>query len=112
MNTAARANRRMIGTKTRTATLSSIMAAALGGVIGPNARIGNHEPEVSVSIRPSGWLEVRTRPCYREAVDVVPPGRRPAMAQQKTILIVDDDFELVEGLRLMLERQGYRVIRA
>jgi DNA-binding response OmpR family regulator len=34
------------------------------------------------------------------------------MAQAKTILIVDDDFELVEGLRLMLERQGYRILRA
>jgi len=34
------------------------------------------------------------------------------MASAKTILVVDDDFELVEGLRLMLERQGYRVIRA
>src|SRR5205809_6225905 len=34
------------------------------------------------------------------------------MAASKTILIVDDDMELVEGLRLMLERQGYRVIRA
>src|SRR5205085_10859371 len=34
------------------------------------------------------------------------------MAATKTILIVDDDFELVEGLRLVLERQGYRVIRA
>ncbi|HEX4589376.1 MAG TPA: response regulator [Gemmataceae bacterium] len=31
---------------------------------------------------------------------------------QKTVLIVDDDFELVEGLRLVLERQGFRVIRA
>src|SRR5262245_40354880 len=39
------------------------------------------------------------------------PGGDP-MAQAKTILIVDDDFELVEGLRLMLERQGYRVLRA
>jgi DNA-binding response OmpR family regulator len=34
------------------------------------------------------------------------------MAEAKTILVVDDDFELVEGLRLMLERQGYRVLRA
>src|SRR6059058_5810639 len=34
------------------------------------------------------------------------------MAASKTILIVDDDFELVEGLRLVLERQGYRVLRA
>lgn len=31
---------------------------------------------------------------------------------QKTILIVDDDRELVEGLRAVLERQGYRVMQA
>ena len=30
----------------------------------------------------------------------------------KTILIVDDDRELVVGLRAVLERQGYRVIQA
>src|SRR5205809_1863304 len=34
------------------------------------------------------------------------------MAASKTILIVDDDMELVDGLRMLLERQGYRVIRA
>lgn len=34
------------------------------------------------------------------------------MADQKTILIVDDDRELVEGLRAVLERQGHRVIQA
>jgi len=34
------------------------------------------------------------------------------MADNKTVLVVDDDFELVEGLRLVLERQGFRVIRA
>ena len=34
------------------------------------------------------------------------------MADQKTILVVDDDRELVEGLRAVLERQGYRVIQA
>ncbi len=34
------------------------------------------------------------------------------MADPKTILIVDDDRELVDGLRAMLERQGYRVIHA
>ena len=34
------------------------------------------------------------------------------MADQKTILIVDDDRELVEGLRAVLERQGYRVMQA
>lgn len=34
------------------------------------------------------------------------------MADQKTILIVDDDRELVDGLRVLLERQGFRVIQA
>lgn len=33
------------------------------------------------------------------------------MAETKTILIVDDDMELSDGLRLMLERQGYRVLQ-
>ena len=31
---------------------------------------------------------------------------------QKLILVVDDDRELVEGLRAMLERQGHKVIQA
>jgi DNA-binding response OmpR family regulator len=34
------------------------------------------------------------------------------MAEQKTILIVDDDYELSDGLRTVLERQGYRVLQA
>ena len=34
------------------------------------------------------------------------------MADQKTILLVDDDRELIEGLRALLEKQGYRVIQA
>lgn len=34
------------------------------------------------------------------------------MAEQKTILVVDDDRELVEGLRAVLERQGFKVIQA
>jgi len=34
------------------------------------------------------------------------------MADQKTILIVDDDRELVDGLRAVLERQGFKVIQA
>lgn len=34
------------------------------------------------------------------------------MSAQKTILIVDDDRELVDGLRAVLERQGFRVIQA
>jgi DNA-binding response OmpR family regulator len=34
------------------------------------------------------------------------------MTGPKTVLIVDDDYELVEGLRMVLERQGFRVLRA
>ena len=34
------------------------------------------------------------------------------MADPKTILVVDDDRELVDGLRAVLERQGYKVIQA
>src|SRR3954452_13658988 len=34
------------------------------------------------------------------------------MADTKTILIVDDDLELSDGLRVMLERQGHRVFQA
>ncbi len=34
------------------------------------------------------------------------------MPDQKLILIVDDDRELVDGLRSVLERQGFRVITA
>jgi DNA-binding response OmpR family regulator len=34
------------------------------------------------------------------------------MAEQKTILIVDDDTELSDGLRVVLEKQGHRVIQA
>ena len=34
------------------------------------------------------------------------------MADTKTILVVDDDYELSDGLRTVLERQGYRVLQA
>ncbi len=34
------------------------------------------------------------------------------MAERKSILIVDDDAELSDGLSAVLERQGYRVIQA
>lgn len=34
------------------------------------------------------------------------------MAEGKTILVVDDDPELTDGLRIVLEKQGYRVITA
>lgn len=34
------------------------------------------------------------------------------MAAAKTILIVDDDKELVQGLKLVLESRGYRVVTA
>jgi DNA-binding response OmpR family regulator len=32
--------------------------------------------------------------------------------EPKTILIVDDDLELNDGLRAVLEKQGYRVVQA
>jgi DNA-binding response OmpR family regulator len=34
------------------------------------------------------------------------------MAENKIILVVDDDIELSEGLRAVLEKQGHRVIQA
>src|ERR1700740_1670090 len=34
------------------------------------------------------------------------------MAENKTILVVDDDQELADGLRVVLEKQGFRVIQA
>jgi DNA-binding response OmpR family regulator len=34
------------------------------------------------------------------------------MADTKTILVVDDDHELIDGLRMVLERQGYKVMQA
>ena len=34
------------------------------------------------------------------------------MANAKTILVVDDDYELSDGLRIVLEKQGFRVIQA
>jgi DNA-binding response OmpR family regulator len=34
------------------------------------------------------------------------------MSANKTILIVDDDHELVDGLRALLEKQGHKVIQA
>ncbi|HEV8059659.1 MAG TPA: response regulator [Gemmataceae bacterium] len=34
------------------------------------------------------------------------------MAANKIILIVDDDMELSDGLRMLLEKQGFRVLQA
>jgi DNA-binding response OmpR family regulator len=34
------------------------------------------------------------------------------MADKKTILIVDDDMELSDGIRAVLENQGHRVLQA
>jgi DNA-binding response OmpR family regulator len=34
------------------------------------------------------------------------------MAESKIILVVDDDQELSDGLRIVLERQGHRVLQA
>lgn len=34
------------------------------------------------------------------------------MIDSKTILLVDDDYELSDGLRLILEKNGYKVLQA
>jgi len=34
------------------------------------------------------------------------------MAEAKTILIVHDDYELSDGIRAVLENQGFRVLQA
>ena len=34
------------------------------------------------------------------------------MAEQKVILIVDDDYELSDGIRAVLENQGHKVLQA
>jgi len=34
------------------------------------------------------------------------------VSDPKTILIIDDDRELVDGLRAVLERQGFRILQA
>jgi DNA-binding response OmpR family regulator len=34
------------------------------------------------------------------------------MAEQKVILIVDDDYELSDGIRAVLETQGHKIIQA
>ena len=34
------------------------------------------------------------------------------MAEQKIILIVDDDYELSDGIRAVLETQGHKVLQA
>jgi DNA-binding response OmpR family regulator len=34
------------------------------------------------------------------------------MSQPKTILLVDDDRELIDGLKALLEKQGFNVIQA
>src|SRR5688572_3959848 len=37
---------------------------------------------------------------------------RPNMAEQKLILIVDDDYELSDGIRAVLENHGHKVLQA
>src|SRR4029079_8243341 len=41
-----------------------------------------------------------------------PDARISDMPDQTLILIVDDDIELSDGLRAVLERQGHRIIQA
>src|SRR5579884_1610017 len=51
-------------------------------------------------------------PAQRYFVPTYVDTRTMPMAATKTILIVDDDVELSDGLRVVLERQGFRVIQA
>ena len=59
-----------------------------------------------------------TADCYdfnMRPADPISPARLRGlrfMPDAKTILVVDDDVELSDGLRMVLERQGYRVIQA
>jgi len=39
-------------------------------------------------------------------------GRNDSMADQKLILIVDDDYELSDGIRAVLETHGHKIIQA
>src|SRR3954468_25110780 len=42
-----------------------------------------------------------------------PGAKEPTMAEaKKTILIVDDDYELSDGIRAVLENLGHRVLQA
>jgi DNA-binding response OmpR family regulator len=59
---------------------------------------------------PADCYDFNMRPAER-----IPPTRLRGlrlMPEPKTILVVDDDLELSDGLRMVLEREGYRVIQA
>jgi DNA-binding response OmpR family regulator len=45
-------------------------------------------------------------------VDFLKRKRTRTMATGKTILVVDDDMELSDGIRAVLEKQGHRVLQA
>ena len=53
------------------------------------------------------WLAAGTfvaHRCFRESTKMPP--------QQRTILLVDDDHEIVESMRTVLENKGYRILVA
>ena len=55
-------------------------------------------------------LVVECIACYLEREKVRSGGERK-MAEQKLILIVDDDYELSDGIRAVLENLGHKVIQ-
>src|SRR5262249_52512724 len=58
-------------------------------------------------------LAAACAPCYSEgSLCSVNSRDSLTMATRKTILVVDDDQELSDGLRVVLERQGFHVIQA
>lgn len=64
----------------------------------------------------TGELKTYSLSCPGCYVENSSPARNMAedrpMAGKKTILIVDDDDALIDGLRLLLEKQGYAILQA
>ncbi len=70
------------------------------------------EPIVGTAAdRPSTFAAATGGAAAGPANASMPAAAAPARTQ-KLVLIVDDDREMVEGLKLVLERQGYRVMHA
>src|SRR5690349_10552899 len=100
MNTAARAARSRSGANVRAATPSNIPAMAAlrwNAVTGHPGLLQKRTAVVIVSRRIR--LAGRRRPAIIAACRPVLRRASP-MAAPKTVLIVDDDYELVEGLRM------------
>lgn len=53
-------------------------------------------------------LHSRLNPCRA----LLPSGLRKMASPQRTILLVDDDHEIIESMRAILENKGYRILVA